>query len=62
MNESIPTREQAHELLTRYNKNESLIKHALAVEGVMRYLARKWGEDEEKWGVVSTRRRSIEKV
>ncbi|HDM10046.1 MAG: HDIG domain-containing protein [Deltaproteobacteria bacterium] len=52
MNESIPTREQAYELLTRYNKNESLIKHALAVEGVMRYLARKWGEDEEKWGVI----------
>jgi len=52
MNESIPTREQAYELLTRYNKNESLIKHALAVEGVMRYFARKYGEDEEKWGII----------
>ena len=52
MNESIPTREQAYELLTRYNKNESLIKHALAVEGVMRYFARKYGEDEEKWGLI----------
>ena len=52
MNESIPTREQAYELLTRYNKNESLIKHALAVEGVMRYFARKYGEDEEKWWII----------
>ncbi|MBW2095400.1 MAG: HDIG domain-containing protein [Deltaproteobacteria bacterium] len=47
-----PTREEAYELLTEYNKNESLIKHALAVEGVMRYFARKRGEDEEKWGVI----------
>lgn len=50
--ESVPTREEAFELLTRYNKSESLIKHALAVEGVMRYMAKKRGEDEEKWGVI----------
>jgi putative nucleotidyltransferase with HDIG domain len=48
----VPTREAAFQLLTEYNKNESLIKHALAVEGVMRYMARKRGEDEEKWGVI----------
>lgn len=30
----------------------SLINHALAVEGTMRYMARKHGEDEEKWGVI----------
>lgn len=47
-----PTREEAYDLLTRYNRSESLIKHALAVEGVMRHMARKRGEDEEKWGVV----------
>jgi len=47
-----PTRETAYQLLIEYNKNESLIKHALAVEGVMRYFARKRGEDEEKWGIV----------
>lgn len=47
-----PTREDAWRLLNRYNKNESLIKHALAVEGVMRFMARKRGEDEEKWGVI----------
>jgi putative nucleotidyltransferase with HDIG domain len=49
---AVPTREEAYGLLTEYNKNESLIKHALAVEGVMRYVARKRGEDEEKWGII----------
>jgi putative nucleotidyltransferase with HDIG domain len=52
MTTSIPNREQAYKLLTRYNQNSGLIKHALAVEGVMRYMARKLGEDEEKWGIV----------
>jgi predicted hydrolase (HD superfamily) len=47
-----PTREEAFDLLSKYNKNESLIKHALSVEGVMRYFARKRGEDEEKWGII----------
>ena len=52
MSSSVPTREDAYQLLTKYNTNESLIKHALAVEGVMRFFAKKHGEDEEKWGVV----------
>jgi predicted hydrolase (HD superfamily) len=52
MNSKVPTREEALELLKSYNKSESLIKHALAVEGVMRYMARKRGEDEEKWGII----------
>jgi putative nucleotidyltransferase with HDIG domain len=52
MTTKVPTREAAYALLTKYNKSESLIKHALAVEGVMRYCARKRGEDEEKWGVI----------
>lgn len=47
-----PTRQDAFNLLTRYNESESLIKHALAVEGVMRYMARKRGADEEKWGII----------
>jgi putative nucleotidyltransferase with HDIG domain len=47
-----PTREQAYQLLCTYNKSESLIKHALAVEGVMRYFARKRGEDEDMWGII----------
>ena len=52
MNQKVPTREDAWRLLNEYNKSESLIKHALAVEGVMRYFARKLGEDEEVWGVI----------
>jgi putative nucleotidyltransferase with HDIG domain len=52
METKIPTRQEAFELLCRYNSNEGLIKHALAVEAVMRYMARKRGEDEEKWGVI----------
>ncbi len=52
MPEYIPTREEAFELLKKYNKSESLIKHALAVEGVMRYMAVKAGEDPDKWGII----------
>lgn len=52
MKSTLPAREQAWELLNQYNKSESLIKHALAVEGVMRYIARKRGEDEEIWGTI----------
>jgi putative nucleotidyltransferase with HDIG domain len=48
----VPTRETALELFRKYNKSDSLFKHALAVESVMRYMARKSGEDEEKWGVI----------
>lgn len=39
-------------LLCEYTKSESLRKHALAVEACVRAYARKFGEDEEKWGVV----------
>ncbi len=52
MTTNAPTREQAYELLTSYTKTDSLIKHALAVEAVMRHFARLFGEDEEKWGVI----------
>ena len=52
METHIPSRQEAFELLCKYNSNESLIKHALAVEAVMRYMARKHGEDEEMWGAV----------
>ena len=48
----IPTREEAFALLKAYNQSESLIKHALSVEGVMRYCARKRDADEDKWGVI----------
>ena len=52
MSSPTPTREDALALLIKYNQSESLIKHAFAVEGVMRYMARKYGEDEDVWGVV----------
>ncbi|MGQ9818892.1 MAG: HDIG domain-containing metalloprotein [Candidatus Kapaibacteriales bacterium] len=52
MRNKIPTRKEALNLFLRYNQNESLIKHAKAVEGVMRYIARKFNEDEEKWGII----------
>ena len=52
MAEKIPTRQEALELLHQYNETESLRKHAYAVEGVMRYIARKRGEDQEKWGMI----------
>ena len=52
MTEHVPTRDEAFALLRQYNKNEALIKHALAVEAVMRYSARKRGQDVEKWGAI----------
>ncbi|MBQ4085633.1 MAG: hydrolase [Clostridia bacterium] len=49
----IPTREQAYELLCRYNKSEALVRHGLCVEGAMRHFAGLYpGEDSEKWGIV----------
>ncbi|MGZ4820838.1 MAG: HDIG domain-containing metalloprotein [Terriglobales bacterium] len=45
-------RESAWCLLTEFTQSENLRKHALAVEACMRAYARKYGEDEEKWGVV----------
>lgn len=52
MEETTPTRNEAWMLFKKYNESESLTKHALAVEGVMRYMARKHGENEEIWGIV----------
>jgi putative nucleotidyltransferase with HDIG domain len=46
-----PTREEAWALLTTHTQQDSLLKHALAVEAAMRYYARLFGEDEELWGV-----------
>ena len=45
-------REDAYELLTTFTKSESLLKHAFAVETLMRAYARKFGGDEERWGIV----------
>ena len=47
------TRDRAWETLTRYTKSEALRRHALAVEASVRAYARKFGEDEELWGVTA---------
>jgi len=47
-----PTREEAWMILTDHVKSRNLISHALAVEAVLRYIARKKGADEELWGVI----------
>jgi putative nucleotidyltransferase with HDIG domain len=47
-----PTYDEALSLLREFNKSESLLKHAYTVEGVMRYMAAKKGEDGEKWGII----------
>ena len=46
-----PTREEAWQLLTEWTKNPNLLKHALAVEAAMRAYARRFGGDEELWGL-----------
>ncbi|QEY34784.1 HD domain-containing protein [Caproiciproducens galactitolivorans] len=48
------TREQAWNLLTKYNQDSFHLKHALTVEGTMRYFADKLGfqEDRDFWGIV----------
>ena len=46
----MPKREEALTLLKAYN-GDALVTHGLAVEGTMRYFAKKVGEDEETWGI-----------
>jgi putative nucleotidyltransferase with HDIG domain len=44
-------REEALAIVQQYVKNPNLVKHMLAVESAMRFYARKFNEDEEKWAV-----------
>jgi putative nucleotidyltransferase with HDIG domain len=48
----MPTRDDAITILHELTKSESLRKHGLAVEASMRAYARRYGEDEETWGLV----------
>ena len=45
-------RDDAYALVCEYTRNEGLRRHMLAVECAMRAYARKFGEDEQKWGIV----------
>jgi len=47
-----PCRDDAWRLLCEFNVSDALRKHALAVEAVMRYAARKRGADEDRWGII----------
>jgi putative nucleotidyltransferase with HDIG domain len=51
--DSLPSREEAWQLLCEYTQKEGLRKHALAVEAAVRFYARKFGEDEELWGITA---------
>src|SRR5215813_9954371 len=46
-------RDDAWALLTEYTKSDSLLKHALAVEAAVRGYAKKFGEDEDGWGITA---------
>jgi predicted hydrolase (HD superfamily) len=46
-------RDNAWQLLTEYTKSDSLLKHALAVEAAVRRYARRFGENEDEWGIVA---------
>lgn len=48
----IPTRDEALELLKQYNDSDSLVRHGMAVEAVMKHFAEKMGEGQEKWGII----------
>ena len=47
----LPARSAALALVHEYTASESLRKHMLAVEAAMRAYARRFGEDEELWGL-----------
>lgn len=45
-------RDEAYKIVTNWTKNKNLVKHMLAVEAEMRTLAKYFGEDAEKWGLL----------
>ena len=50
--QSTPTREEAWALVTEMTESEALRRHMRSVEAAMRAYARRFGEDEERWGVL----------
>jgi len=51
MTDGLPSRQETLALMHEYTASDSLRKHMLAVEGAMRAYARKFGENEERWGI-----------
>jgi putative nucleotidyltransferase with HDIG domain len=47
-----PSREEAWALVTELTQSETLRRHMISVEAAMRAYARRFGEDEERWGVL----------
>lgn len=52
MSDNVPSRKEAYNLFKKYNQSDSLKKHALAVEAVMRHFAKLFKDDVEKWGII----------
>lgn len=48
---SLPTRAETLALMEEYTASDSLRKHMLSVEAVMRAYAEQFGEDAERWGI-----------
>ncbi len=48
---SLPSRDEVWTMVQEWITNEGLRKHVLSVEAAMRAYARKYGEDEELWGI-----------
>ena len=46
----VPTRDEALAIVREYTENPNLRRHMKAVEAAMRAYARKYGEDEDRWG------------
>jgi len=49
---ALPSRDEALAVLHEWIENPNLRKHCYAVEAAMRAYARRYGEDEERWGLV----------
>jgi putative nucleotidyltransferase with HDIG domain len=47
-----PSRDEALAILREHTRGDSLLKHAYAVEAAMRFYAREFGEDAERWGAI----------
>jgi putative nucleotidyltransferase with HDIG domain len=45
------TRDEAVAIVRKYSQRDITVRHLISVEGVMRALARHFGEDEHRWGL-----------